>query len=147
MTVTTPYLPPLNYTLLNALVETHPATEPIYMLNLWQYRATASYAPNLPAAVDASPTTGRGALDRYIAALQPIFPPNTTNVLLSNVAGVIAGIVNEDYDDVLITRFDSLRDYVDMVESKVYLEEVVPHRLAGLSAFKFMALENVTAAF
>jgi hypothetical protein len=41
---------------------------------------------------------------------------------------------------VTVVRYESLKGFRDMVESKLYKDEVEPHRVAGLEEWRLVAI-------
>lgn len=95
---------PINYDNLASIAATHDPTAPIYVLNLWKYRTTASYAPE-HAHLAGRPCTGYEAGVRYRTALRPLVPPNTSAFLVAKVLTGVAVPEDEDWDDVFILRY------------------------------------------
>ncbi|KAF2678322.1 hypothetical protein K458DRAFT_348825, partial [Lentithecium fluviatile CBS 122367] len=138
---------PINHSALALAAQTYPPTKPIYMLNLWKYRATADYTPHLPSnsspTLDTSPCTGREALARYRASIQSVLPPNTTVHFLGTVAALVVAPKGEQWDDAVIVKYEDLEAFRKMVGSEVYEREAQPHRLAGLEDSRLIMLEEV----
>ena len=133
---------PITPTTLTALSETHDPTKPIFMLNLWRFRPTAIYAPE-HAHLSPAPCSGREATDRYRAAIQAVLPPNASVQFVGHFEGLVAGPEAERWDWVAVVRYETLKGFEDMVQSKEYREVVEPHRLAGLEEWRLVALEGV----
>jgi hypothetical protein len=56
---------------------------------------------------------------------------------------MVAGPDGEKWDLVTVVRYESLKGFRDMVESKLYKDEVEPHRVAGLEEWRLVAIGGV----
>jgi hypothetical protein len=133
---------PISQTSLNAIEQTHDANKAIFMLNLWRFRSEALYVLE-HAHLSPGPCTGREATERYRAAIQDVLPPNARIHFLGNFEGMVAGPDGEKWDLVTVVRYESLKGFRDMVESKLYKDEVEPHRVAGLEEWRLVAIGGV----
>lgn len=57
------------------------------------------------------------------------------------IANVVAP-VGEKWDLMALVRYETLDGFKEMVESKQYREEVMPHRVAGLEDARLIMLEE-----
>ncbi|KAJ4408720.1 hypothetical protein N0V91_002975 [Didymella pomorum] len=133
---------PISQTNLNAIEQAHDASKPIFMLNLWRFRAEALYAPE-HAHLSSGPCTGREATERYRAAIQNVLPPNARIHFLGDPEGMVAGPKGEKWDLITVVRYESLQGFRDMVESQKYNDEVEPHRVAGLDEWRLVAIGGI----
>jgi hypothetical protein len=133
----------ISYENLTALTSTHPPNQPIYMLNLWRYRPTALYPPQYTH-LSSSPCTGEEAMTRYLAALRPITPSGASVHFKGKaLANVVAPEGDEMWDVVAIVRYETLAGFREMVESKVYKEEVEGHKVAALEDQRLVVLDEM----
>ncbi|KAF9695767.1 hypothetical protein EKO04_005855 [Ascochyta lentis] len=133
---------PIRQPSLDEIEKSHNPNKPIYMLNLWRFRPTAIYATE-HAHLSPSACTGREATDRYRSAIQAVLPPHAAVQFVGHYEGLVAGPEGEKWDWVAVVRYETLRGFREMVESRVYREEVEPHRVAGLEEWRLVALEGV----
>lgn len=133
---------PISQTALSQIANTHDPLKPVYMLNLWRFRPTASYAPE-HAHLSAGPCSGLEATDRYQAAITSVLPPGAVLHFVGNVEGFVAGPEGEKWDWVAVVRYETLQGFRDMVGSQKYKEEVEPHRVAGLEEWRLIAMKGV----
>ncbi|KAJ4374140.1 hypothetical protein N0V83_002881 [Neocucurbitaria cava] len=133
---------PINYENLASASTTYDPSKPIYMLNLWKFKPTASYAPE-HSALAGAPCTGKEALARYRAALRPLLPPNTAIFFASTPVTEVVAPKGETWDYAGINRYDSLEGFKKMVECEEYKKEAEPHRLAGLEDFRLIVLDKL----
>ncbi|KAF2034498.1 hypothetical protein EK21DRAFT_85517 [Setomelanomma holmii] len=122
------------------LAETYNPTKPIYMLNLWRYAPTATYAPE-HAHLSPSPCTGEEALKRYRAAIQAVIPPKCAVHFTAKPLTNVVAPEGEHWDAIVLVKYQDLQGFRDMAESKKYREEVEPHRLAGLADMRLICSE------
>ena len=132
---------PINYENLASASSTYDPSKPIYMLNLWRFRPTASYAPE-HSALAGAPCTGKEALDRYRAALRPLLPPNAAIYFSSTPVTEVVAPKSEKWDFAALIRYENLEGFKKMVECGEYKKEVEPHRLAGLEDFRLIMLDK-----
>ncbi|PVH99535.1 hypothetical protein DM02DRAFT_729115 [Periconia macrospinosa] len=139
---------PLNHEVLASLTATRDPSKPVFMLNLWKFREHALYAPE-HASLAGAPCSGReAATERYVDAIRPVMPQQSDRYFMASVAGFVAGPIGEKgeeekWDLVTIVRYETLQGFVDMVSSRKYIEEVEPHRLAGLEDFRLVAMDMI----
>ena len=131
---------PVSSTALDQIAKTHSPGKPVFMLNLWKFKPTATYPPNFN---HPGPCTGLEATNRYRSAIQSVLPPNASIQFVGNVEGVVAGPEGGSWDWVAVVRYESLEGFRDMVESEKYKETVEPHRVAGLEEWRLIALDGV----
>ncbi|WP_343676883.1 hypothetical protein [Paraburkholderia heleia] len=109
---------------------------PVYMVNLVRYRVNADYdgKTELPAC------TGREAyFQRYAPAFNEVAAGEDYSVFwVGNVRGVLVGIYNEAWDDIVIVRYSSFATLRRILENPAYQENAAPHRQAALADWKFI---------
>jgi len=120
--------------------KTHPPTKPITMLNLFRYRLTALYGTEHSHL--ASPCTGEEAMTKYRTLIQPVLPPNASVLFVGVPIALVVAPGGEKWDLMVLVRYETLQGFKDMVESKEYREEVMPHRMAGLEDARLIMLEE-----
>jgi uncharacterized protein (DUF1330 family) len=110
--------------------------EPVIMLNMLRFRATASY----PAGSGHAPCTGREAYARYGAAVmkhlqaaggRPIFRAAAQLTLIGPAA--------EAWDEVLLVQYPSRAAFLRMISDPDYLAASV-HRSAALEDSRLIAM-------
>jgi hypothetical protein len=117
-----------------------PPGRPVYMLNLWRYRAQARYE----AGSNETPCSGRQALlERYIPAFRRLAAGRAITRLFS--AAMLAPIVGppgEAWDDMALNEYGDFATFRAIVDTEVYRREVAPHRHAALEDFRLYALDK-----
>lgn len=133
---------PISYENLEKAYANHDPSKPIYMLNLWRIRETASYLPE-HSAVAGEPCSGKEALARYRAAIQPCLPPNSSVFFSGDMITQVVAPQGERWDWAALIKYEAgLKGFKEMVESKKYKEAAEPHRLAGLEDFRLIMLDR-----
>jgi hypothetical protein len=132
---------PINYDVLASVAGSHDPTKPIYMLNLWKFRAEAAYLPE-HAALAGPPCTGREAMTRYRTAILSVAPPGAAEYFVSSVLTEVVAPKGESWDTVVLVRYDKMENFKKMVECKKYKESIEPHRLAALEDFRLIMLDK-----
>ena len=109
---------------------------PIFMVNMVRYRDLATYEPgsHLP------PCSGREAyFQRYAPAFNQVAEGENHGVFwVGNVRGVLVGLDDEQWDDIVIVRYTSFASLRRILESPSYEEQAAPHRRAALANWKFI---------
>lgn len=127
---------------LSNLPPTYDPTKPVYMLNLWKYRKSASYLPE-HSHLAGEACTGQEAMGRYRAAIASLLPPNTSVIFTSTVLAKLAAPEDENWDFVAILKYETLDGFKKMVECEKYGEEVEPHKIAGLEEHRLIVLDRL----
>lgn len=103
--------------------------QPFDMVNLLKYRAFASYNSANQNAVG---RTGREAYGEYGKVVLPmIFQLGGTLVYRGSCKFQFVGDENQNYDELIVVRYPSIRAYLEMFDSSQY-QSAIPHRKAGL---------------
>lgn len=134
--------PPVNYDNLASISQTYDPAKPIYMLNMFKYKEKAIYLPE-HASLAGAPCSGKDAIGRYIAALQPLLPLNAARFFASRVLTEVLAPDGESWDDVVIVKYESLEGFKKMIESKEYVETAQPHKLAALDDVRLIMMDKV----
>ena len=132
---------PIDYAALEEATKTFDPNKPIYMLNLLNYRTTASYLPE-HAALAGEPCTGREAWTRYVTAIMRVIPEGTNRHFMGNVVAKAIAPKDENWDVVGINMYPSLDAFVKMLASEEYRERTMPHRLAALEDMRLIVLDK-----
>ncbi|OAL05626.1 hypothetical protein IQ06DRAFT_300736 [Phaeosphaeriaceae sp. SRC1lsM3a] len=134
---------PISSKTLDTVAATHDPTAPVTMLNLWRYRSSAQYAPE-HAHLSPAPCTGEEALLRYRAAIVRVIPRGCSVKFMGKPLGNVAAPEGEEkWDAVVLVEYPNLQGFRDMVECKEYVEEIAPHREAGLEEWRLIVNEAV----
>ena len=109
---------------------------PVFMVNLVRYRDHAAYKPG----TDLPPCSGREAyFQRYAPAFNQVAEGENHGVFwVGNVRGVLVGLDDEQWDDIVIVRYTSFASLRRILESPSYEEQAAPHRRAALANWKFI---------
>jgi uncharacterized protein (DUF1330 family) len=101
--------------------------DPIVMLNLLKFRATAVYPDGRP-----TDLTGRQAYDLYAAAMQKVIEKNGGRLLFGgDVASLVIGQVGDLWDTCVLVEYPSAAAFAAIVTSPE-VAEIGVHRAAGL---------------
>ena len=111
--------------------------KPFVMLNLLRFRDVAAYADGR----SDPPCSGR---DAYFGRYVPAFGRVAANDAIRPIwlGGVAAGLVtppDEAWDVVVLVHYPTFQAFRDVVESRSYLSEAAPHRLASLADWRLVA--------
>ncbi|RVX75123.1 hypothetical protein B0A52_01400 [Exophiala mesophila] len=132
---------------LNEAAKVIPADKPYIMTNMMKFHETAQYAPDFPGKAQRS---GREAYLIYkdaflaraaelgITAVEFVFLGQAhTNLALGAHHG-------ESWDLILLARFQNFAAFRTVLEDKVYLNEITPHRLAAMQDFRSYAVTELS---
>jgi uncharacterized protein (DUF1330 family) len=101
--------------------------DPVVMLNLLKFRATAVYPDGRP-----TDLTGRQAYDLYAAAMQKVVEKNGGRLLFGgDVASLVIGQVGDLWDTCVLVEYPSAAAFAAIVTSPE-VAEIGVHRAAGL---------------
>jgi uncharacterized protein (DUF1330 family) len=101
--------------------------DPVVMLNLLKFRATAVYPDGRP-----TDLTGRQAYDLYATAMQKVIEKNGGRLLFGgNVASLVIGEVGDLWDTCVLVEYPSAAAFAAIVTSPE-VTEIGVHRAAGL---------------
>ena len=123
-----------------------PGNTSFVMLNLLQFRKQADYGDRK----DIMACSGQEAyLERYIPAFNKVAKDeNITSIKIDyvgSVAGLLAGPADEQWDIVALVRYPDFATFRKVSESKAYLKDAEPHRLAALEDLRLIATVMVEA--
>ena len=131
---------PIEITLhaLDAAERAIPPGQPVYMLNLLRYRATARYEDGF----DAAPCSGREAFNeryrpafRRLAAGKPL-----ARVFSGPLLASLVGPQGGSWDEAALNEYGDFATFRSIVDSDAYRREAAPHRHAALEEFRLFAL-------
>src|SRR5581483_5389469 len=112
---------------------------PVVMVNLLWFRDRPAY----PEGFAAAKPDARGAYyEGYAGAFRTI--AGEMGITVERVYagrrqhGVLAG-PEDDWDDIVIVRYERFADLRKIVESEAYATTASPHRLAGVAKWRFIA--------
>ena len=109
--------------------------QPVAMMSLLRYRATAEYPGGHPD----GPCTGREAYHRYAQGLVPLLERIGGRVLfMGQVAATILG-PEEHWDDIILIEYKSETDFLHLIQSDGY-RAVAHHRGAALADARLLAM-------
>lgn len=131
---------PINYEVIVSATQSHNPSKPIYMLNLWRYRETASYGPE-HTHLAGNPCTGREAMGRYRSGLKPLLPPGASVHFMGTTIAHVVAAEGEQWDVVALVKYESAQAFLDMVRDERYVKDVEPHRLAALDDFRLVMVD------
>ena len=101
--------------------------DPVVMLNLLKFRATAVYPDGRP-----TDLTGRQAYDLYATAMQKVIEENGGKVLFGgDIASLVIGEVGDLLDTCILVEYPSAAAFAAIVTSPE-VAEIGVHRAAGL---------------
>jgi uncharacterized protein (DUF1330 family) len=101
--------------------------DPVVMLNLLKFRATAVYPDGRP-----TDLTGRQAYDLYATAMQKVIDKNGGRLLFGgDVASLVIGEVGDLWDTCVLVEYPSAAAFAAIVTSPE-VTEIGVHRAAGL---------------
>ena len=121
---------------LEAAGETLGEAGPVFMVNMVRYREQAAYEPG----TRLSPCSGREAyFQRYAPAFNQVAEGENHSVFwVGNIRGVLVGVDGEQWDDIVIVRYQSFASLRRILESPAYEANAAPHRRAALADWKFI---------
>lgn len=120
-----------------------PSNTPIFMLNLVKFRETTQYEdphsdfaklPTIPGA--------DGYFNRYLPAFRAVAAKVGTKAGPQFVGDALVNVITdgkEDWDLVLIIRYESKEAFSNVARSKEYHEQAGPHRIAAVKEWKLIA--------
>jgi uncharacterized protein (DUF1330 family) len=101
--------------------------DPVVMLNLLKFRATAVYPDGRP-----TDLTGRQAYELYATAMQKVIDKNGGRLLFGgDVASLVIGEVGDLWDTCVLVEYPSAAAFAAIVTSPE-VTEIGVHRAAGL---------------
>ena len=112
---------------------------PVVMVNLLWFRD----APAYPAGFEGARPDARSAYyEGYVSAFRVVAKevgvvPEVVYVG-SQVNGLLAG-PDDDWDDIVVVRYESFADLRKIVENEAYIRTASPHRRAGIANWRFFA--------
>lgn len=118
--------------------------KPVYMLNLLKFRPVAVYDPSTSAEILSLPScSGQEAWQqRYVPAFFALPTMNSSRVpFAGKMVGKVLGLEEDQWDEVDLVKYESIRVFRDTIMSEEYARLVVPHRVAALADARLFALE------
>jgi hypothetical protein len=117
-----------------------PEHTPFVMLNLLRFKDKADYGDRK----DFDPCSGQEAyLQRYIPGFNKAAKAENISDIeinyIGSVQGQIAAPYDEQWDIVALVQYPDFATFRKVSESKVYLADAEPHRLAALEDFRLIA--------
>jgi len=121
-----------------------PENTPFVMLNLLRFKERADYEERK----DIAPCSGQEAyLERYVPAFNNAAKAeNITDIKINyigSVAGLLAAPAGEQWDIVAMVQYPDFATFRKISESKSYMEDAEPHRLAALEDLRLIATISV----
>lgn len=122
-----------------------PSNTPIYMLNLIKFRRTATYPPTSSSSDESSSSlTGSQAyFQKYIPAFRTIASKfggkSKLHFLGTAMANVIAEPGDQEWDVVMLVRYESKEAFAEIATSEEYARDAGPHREAAVEVWKLVA--------
>ena len=117
-----------------------PQNTPFVMLNLLHFKNQADYGDRK----DVKACSGREAyLERYVPAFnKAVKDENIAGIKINyigSVAGLLAAPAEEHWDIVALVQYPDFATFRKVSESKAYLKDAEPHRLAALEDLRLIA--------
>lgn len=128
---------------LHAAASVVPDDVPVIMVNLLRYHEHAHY----PEGADVAPCSGLQAyFERYVPAFNAMAPEfgGVKPVYLGNALRQLVGPADEEWDNVALIRYPSYSAMVTFLDSRRYLEEAEPHRIAALADWRFIVTSELS---
>jgi hypothetical protein len=116
---------------------------PVVMLNLLWFRDATAYPADFP---DPKPDSRTAYYEGYAGAFRAVAQElgiGGIEVVYAGrrVHGLLAG-VDDDWDDIVLVRYETLGDLRRILESETYARTANPHRLAGVANWRFIATRD-----
>lgn len=112
---------------------------PVVMVNFLWFRDSPQYPDGFEGA---KPSAREAYYDGYAGAIRSVAADLGVSMNLvyagDRLYGLLAG-PEEDWDDIVIVRYDSVSDLRKIVESDGYRTAAHPHRLAAVENWRFFA--------
>lgn len=112
---------------------------PVVMVNHLWFRDTALYPTGF---ADPRPTARDAYYGAYAGAIRAVAGDLGVSMQLiyagERVAGLLVG-PDEDWDEIVLVRYESFAEFRAIVESDAYRETAAPHRLAAIANWRFFA--------
>jgi hypothetical protein len=129
-----------------AAQEKIPENTPFVMLNLLHFKNRADYGDRK----EILPCSGHEAyLERYIPAFnKAVSTENVTGIkinFIGSVTGLLVAPTDEHWDIIAMVQYPDFATFRKVSESKVYLLEAEPHRLAALEDLRLIATMMIEA--
>lgn len=112
---------------------------PVVMVNLVRFRDAPDYANGF---ADAKPDSRSGYYEGYVggfyAACEEVGVTPQLVYAGQRIHGLLAG-PDDDWDDIVVVRYDSFADLRAILDSEVYARLAKPHRFAVIADWRFIA--------
>lgn len=113
-----------------------PRDEPVEMLNLVRFRATAAYPADHP--LNAAGLSGAEAYDRYGEESGPVFRRVGGSIVwTARFQLVLIGPAGEHWDAMFVARYPRAAAFLEMVTDPVY-RQAVKHRQAAVETSRLI---------
>lgn len=116
---------------------------PVVMINLLWFRDVPDYPEGFK---DTKPDARSAYYEGYAGAFQAIAQKlGITSQLIyvgDRLHGLLAG-PDDDWDAIVIVRYDRLSDLKMIVENEAYAQVASPHRRAGIANWRFFATRAI----
>lgn len=153
----------IDYNKLSAISKTIEPTKPIFMLNVLRFKEIATYQSTDPSYASLPTVSGHEAyFSRYIPTILPMMGSAAPIFLGKAIASVLASnaatnqnqdggfqdinskdIVQADWDNVAIVRYENFKQFKDMIENEEYKKKAMPHRVAAIENYILIVCEEV----
>jgi hypothetical protein len=115
---------------------------PVVMVNLLWFRG----APDYPAGfADARPDARSAYYGGYVGAFRAVCAEIGVSTELVYAGGRLSGLLagpDDDWDDIVVVRYDRLADLRKIVTSETYIRTAAPHRKAAIADWRFFATRS-----
>lgn len=112
---------------------------PVIMVNLIRFRDTPNYAHDI---VEAKPDSRSGYYEGYVGGFYAACEEAGVTPQLvyagQRVHSLLAG-PDDNWDDIVVVRYDSFADLQAILDSDVYARRAKPHRFAVVADWRFIA--------
>lgn len=117
-----------------------PESTGFVMVNLLHFKEQADYGDKK----DVIPCSGQEAyLNRYVPAFNKVAEAENISGITINYIGSVAGLLavppDEHWDIIALVQYPDYAAFRKVSESKAYLEDAEPHRLAALEDLRLIA--------
>lgn len=112
---------------------------PVVMVNLVRFRDAPNYADGF---TEAKPDSRSGYYEGYVGGFyEACEDVGVTPQLVfagQHIHSLLAG-PDDDWDDIIVVRYDSFADLRAILDSEVYARRAKPHRFAVIADWRFIA--------
>ena len=113
---------------------------PVTMVNLLWFRDALAYDTEFAdAKSDVRSAYYEGYAGAFVGVAQELGVEGVEVVFVgSRKEGLVAG-TDDDWDDIVIVRYQSFADFRRIIESEQYLSKASPHRVASIANWRLVA--------